>query len=265
VGLPRAPQSRYIFATSGDRRRTAMLKSVVLPGAAVTLAAAALLLPLRGPEAAAQPAQAFVNVVDLEITPASMPRFLAALKDDGAAAIKEAGTQEFVSSVGQKDKNHVFIFEVFNDAAAWDAHQKTVTYAKFLGLTMMMIKTYTIRPFTSVTLNKSSAPAPQADPPLVLDLDEIDVVDGQVDKFEDAANTHGAASVQDPGCREFDVVVSQTKKNHVLLLSAFDNAAALAANQASDHYKAYQVATKGMISAGTETPLSSVAVLTKGQ
>ena len=240
-----------------------MLKSVVLPWTAVTLAAAALLLPPGGREAVAQDAQAFVNVVDLEITPASMPRFLAALKDDGAAAIKEAGTQEFVSSVGQKDKNHVFIFEVFNDAAAWDAHQKTVTYAKFLGLTMMMIKTYTIRPFNSVALDKSDAPAPQADPPLLIDLDEIDVVDGQIDKFKDAAKTHAAASVKDPGCREFDITVSQTKDNHVLLLSAFDDAAALAAHQATDHYKAFQAATKGIISAGTATPLSSVAVLTK--
>jgi quinol monooxygenase YgiN len=242
-----------------------MLKSVVLPGAAVTLAAAALLLPLRGQVAVAQDAQAFVNVVDLEITPASMPRFLAALKDDGTATIKEAGTQEFVSSVGQKDKNHVFIFEVFNDSAAWDAHQKTATYGKFLGLTMMMIRTYTIRPFTSVALNKSSAPAPQADPPLLLNLDEIDVVDGQRDKFIDAAKNHAAASVQDPGCREFDVVVSQTKNNHVLLLSAFDDATALAAHQASDHYKAYLGATKGIVSQTTTLPLSSVAVLTKGQ
>jgi autoinducer 2-degrading protein len=240
-----------------------MLKSVVLPWTAVTLAAAALLLPPGGREAVAQDAQAFVNVVDLEITPASMPRFLAALKDDGAAAIKEAGTQEFVSSVGQKDKNHVFIFEVFNDAAAWDAHQKTVTYAKFLGLTMMMIKTYTIRPFNSVALDKSDAPAPQADPPLLIDLDEIDVVDGQIDKFKDAAKTHAAASVKDPGCREFDITVSQTKDNHVLLLSAFDDAAALAAHQATDHYKAFQAATKGIVSASTATPLSSVAVLTK--
>jgi hypothetical protein len=53
-----------------------MLKSVVLPGAAVTLAAAALLLPLRGQQAVAQAAQPFVNVVDLEITPASMPRLV---------------------------------------------------------------------------------------------------------------------------------------------------------------------------------------------
>jgi quinol monooxygenase YgiN len=58
-------------------------------------------------------------------------------------------------------------------------------------------------------------------------------------------------------------VVSQTKSNHVLLLSAFDDAAALAAFQASDHYKAYQAATKSIISMSTAMPLSSVAVLTK--
>lgn len=240
-----------------------MLKSVVLPG--VTLAVAALLLPLRGPEAVAQAAQPFVNVVDLEITPASMPRFIAALKDDGAAAIKEAGTQEFVSSIGQKDKNHVFIFEVFNNAAAWDAHQKTTAYAKFIALTMIMIKTYTIRPFASVALNKSGAPAPQVDPPQLINVDEIDVADGQLGKFTDAAKTHAAASVQDPGCREFDITVSQTKDNHVLLFSAFDDAAALAAHQASDHYKAYQAAIKSMVNQSTALPLSSVAVLTKGQ
>src|ERR1700685_2676336 len=106
-----------IFATSGVRGRTTMRKSVVLPWTAVTLAAAALVPPPGGRQAVAQDAQAFVNVVDLEITPASMPRFLSALKDDGAAAIKEAGTQEFVSSVGQKDKSHVFILEGFNDSA----------------------------------------------------------------------------------------------------------------------------------------------------
>ena len=242
-----------------------MLKSVVLPRVAVTLTAAALLLPLRGQEAAAQAAQPFVNVVDLEISPASMPKFLAALKDDGAATIKEPGTQEFVSSVGQNEKNHVFIFEVFNNSAAWDSHQKTAAYAKFIGITMMMIKTYDIRPFTSVALNKSAAPAPQADTPLLLNVDEIDVADGQRDKFIDAAKTHAAASVQDPGCREFDIAVSQTKNSHVLLLSAFDNDKALASLQASDHYKAYQAATKGIISKSTATPLSSVAVLTKGQ
>ena len=76
---------------------------------------------------------------------------------------------------------------------------------------MMMIKTYDIRPFTSVALNRSAAPQPQADPPLLVNVDEIDIADGQVDKFMDAAKAHAAASVQDPGCREFNIAVSQTK------------------------------------------------------
>jgi autoinducer 2-degrading protein len=241
-----------------------MLKSAVLPG--FVLAAAVLLLPLHGQEAVAQTASPFVNVVALDISPASMPKFLAALKDDGAATIKEPGTQEFISSVGQNQKNQVFIFEVFNNSAAWDAHQKTVAYAKFIGLAMMMIKSYDIRPFTAVVLNRSTAPQPQADaPPLFINVDEVDVADGQVGKFIDAAKSHAAASVQDAGCREFDIAVSQTKGSHVLLLSAFDDAAALAAHQASDHYKAYVAVTKGIISKSTATPLASVAVLTKGQ
>ncbi len=138
-----------------------MLKSVVLPG--LMLAAAVLLLPLHSREAAAQTAPLYINVVDLDINPASMPKFLAALKDDGAATIKEPATQEFISSVGQTQKNQVFIFEIYNNSTAWDAHQKTAAYLKFIGLTMMMIKTYDIRPFTAVALNRSTAPQPQAD------------------------------------------------------------------------------------------------------
>jgi quinol monooxygenase YgiN len=243
-----------------------MSKSVMLPAAVFSLViATSLLLPLRGHDAVAQSAPPFVNVVDLEINPASMPKFLAALADDGAATIMEAGTQEFVSSVGQKNQNHVFIFEVFNNSAAWDAHQKTATYAKFIGLTMMMIKNYNVRPFASVALNKSGAPQPQVDPPLLINADELDIAAGQTDKFIAAAKTHAAASVQDPGCREFNIALSQTKDGHVLLFSAFDNAAALEAHQATDHYKAYQAAVKDIISTRTLTPLSSVAVLTKGQ
>jgi quinol monooxygenase YgiN len=116
-----------------------------------------------------------------------------------------------------------------------------------------------------VALNKSIAPAPQSETPLLINVDEIDVADGQRDKFVDAAKTHAAASVQDPGCREFNITVLQTRNSHLLLLSAFDDVGALAAHQASDHYKAYQAATKGIVSKSTTLPLSSVVMLTKGQ
>lgn len=69
--------------------------------------------------------------------------------------------------------------------------------------------------------------------------------------------------MQDPGCREFHVAQSQTKDNHVLLFSVFDDAAALAAHQASDHYEAYQAATKGIVLKSSTMPLSPVAMLTR--
>ena len=98
-----------------------MLKSVVLPGAAVTLAAAALLLPLRGQEAVAQDGAALRQRGRPRNQPGLDAEVPCGAQGRRRGTIKEAGTQEFVSSVGQKDKNHVFIFEVFNNSAAWDA------------------------------------------------------------------------------------------------------------------------------------------------
>ena len=239
-----------------------MLKSVVLPGAAAALAAAMVLLPLRGREAVADTVTPFVNIVDLDISPALMTKFLAALRDDGAGTIKEPGAQEFDATVGQKDRSHVFIFEVYNDSTAWDAHQKTATYGKFIGLTMAMIKTYNIRPFSSVAINRNSAAQPQTDP-LFVNLVELDIAPAQFDKFLDAAKTNAAASTQDPGCREFNIAVSQTSPQHVLFFEVYDNAAALDAHRATDHFKAYQAATKDMVVKRSVTPLSSVEMLTK--
>jgi quinol monooxygenase YgiN len=241
-----------------------MLKSVVLPAAAVALAAATVLLPLRGQEAVAETAPLFVNIVDLDISPASMTRFLAALRDDGAGTIKEAGAQEFDATVGQKDRGHVFVFEVYNDSAAWDAHQKSLTYAKFIGITMAMIKTYNIRAFASAAINRNPASQPQTDP-LFINVTELDIAPNQVDKFKEVAIADATASMQDPGCREFNIATSQTNPQHVLFFEVYDNAAALDAHQATDHYKAYQAATKGLVNKSATMPLSSVAMLTKGQ
>ena len=241
-----------------------MPKSVVLPGAAVALAAAIVLLPLRGQGAVVETAQPFVNIVDLDISPALMTKFLAALRDDGAGTIKEAGAQEFDATVSQKNKSHVFIFEVYSNSDAWDIHQKSATYTKFIGITMAMIKTYNIRAFTSAAINRNPAAQPQTDP-LFVNMTELDIAPDLVDKFMDAATADAKASMQDPGCREFNIAVSQTNPQHVLFFEVYDNAAALDAHQATDHYKAYQAATKSIVNQSTTLPLSSVAVLTKGQ
>jgi autoinducer 2-degrading protein len=242
-----------------------MAKSIMMPVAGSALAVAALLLlPPQGGEAVAQTAPLYISAVDLQITPSLMPKFLAALQDDGAAMIKEPGAREFDSAVSEKEPGHVFIFEVYNNAAAYDAHQKTMAYGKFIATTMSMIKTYNIRPFSSVAMNTNSAA--QAGPgPFVVSQIDLDIVPEQFDAFMSAAKENAAASVKDDGCREFNITVLQGQPHHVMFLEVYDNAAAVDAHRATDHFKAYQAAIKDMIAKRAATPLSSVSMNAKAQ
>ena len=94
---------------------------------------------------------------------------------------------------------------------------------------------------------------------------EYDIVPGQVDNFLAALKENGAASVKEPGCREFDIMVSQTDPNHVFILEVYDNAAAVEAHIATDHFKKYKAATAGMTTKREARLLSSVAMNMKGQ
>jgi quinol monooxygenase YgiN len=204
----------------------------------------------------------FVNIVELEISPSSMSRFMADLDDDVKGTIQESGVAELNSAVGQQDKNHVFIFEVYNNSTAWDSHQKSATYMKFVGLTMMMLKSYNIRPFSSLAINKSSSAKP-ASGPLYIKVNEFDLAPEHYNDFVVAAKIEAAGAVQDPGVREFDIAAGTTTKNHVMLFEVYDNAAAAEAEMATDRYKTFQSSTKVWIGKGDSTVYSSVSMNAK--
>jgi ABC-type sugar transport system substrate-binding protein len=73
-------------------------------------AAAALLTLAPGERAFAQSAGLYVNSVDLDIAPGQIDHFLAALRENGAEAVKEPGCREFNIHVQANDPNHVFIY-----------------------------------------------------------------------------------------------------------------------------------------------------------
>jgi len=94
---------------------------------------------------------------------------------------------------------------------------------------------------------------------------EYDVVPGKVDEFLAAVTENGAASVKEPGCREFDVAVSQTDPNHVFILEVYDNEDAQKSHVMTDHFKKYKAATAGMTTKRQEQRLWSVAMNLKGK
>jgi (4S)-4-hydroxy-5-phosphonooxypentane-2,3-dione isomerase len=129
-----------------------MSKSVVLP-AAIALAAMALMLPVRHHAAVAQSAPLHIHAVDYDIVPGQVDNFLAALKENGAASVKEPGCREFDIAVSEKDPNHVFIFEVYDNAAAAQAHTATEHFKKYKETTKDMVVKREARPLASVAMN----------------------------------------------------------------------------------------------------------------
>ena len=131
-----------------------MLKKIIVPAAALAVAVGAwTLLPLRGHQAAADTAPLYVNAVDLDIQPGQIDKFLAALKVNGAAAVKEPGCREFNITVSQKDPNHVFIFEVYDSAAALDAHRATDHFKAYAAATKEMVAKREVRGLNAVAFN----------------------------------------------------------------------------------------------------------------
>ena len=97
-----------------------MLKSYRNSAAAMALiVAASAFLAMPSQRISAQSDGPAVFAVDLDITPAELDKYLAAIRENGAATIKEPGCREYNIMVSATTPNHVFIFEVYkNDAAA---------------------------------------------------------------------------------------------------------------------------------------------------
>ena len=112
-----------------------------------------LLLPLSAEQAAAQSGPLLVNLVELDIVPAEMDKYMAEIKENGANAVKEPGCRMFNITVSTTEPNHVLLFEAYNNAAALDAHRATDHFKKYQAATANMVAKRNVRVFSGVALN----------------------------------------------------------------------------------------------------------------
>jgi quinol monooxygenase YgiN len=138
----------------GHSEEIHMRKSVLFSIAAVALtAAAATLLPLPNRDAAAQSAGVYINAVDLDIVPSETAKFLEAVKENGELAVKEAGCREFNITVLANNPNHVFLYEVYDNEAALNAHRNTDHFKKFQAATANMVSGRNVRAMSLIAFN----------------------------------------------------------------------------------------------------------------
>ena len=233
------------------------MRKFIMRGTAVAVAAAwAVLLTLGSYHAAAQSGQFYVITADFEIVAADFDKYVALAKENAAASIKDSGCREFNIAISSKNPNHVYIFEIWENAAALEAHRATDHLEAYVTATKDMVAKRNITPMWSVALNGSS-PAQSG---LLINAVNLDIVPAQFDAFMALAKVNGAATPKDPGAHEFNIAVSQTDPHHVMFYEVYDNAAALDAHRATEHFKTYAAGTKDMVANRQVDQLSSVAM-----
>ena len=119
-----------------------------------TLAFAAALIALApGQRAFAQSAGLYVNALDIDVKPGETNKYLTALRENGAEAVKEPGCRVFNIHVRANDPNHVFIYEVYENAAALEAHRQTPHFKKYAATTANMVAKREVHAVTTVAVN----------------------------------------------------------------------------------------------------------------
>src|ERR1700761_6224515 len=130
-----------------------MFKSISAAAATLAISATCFVLLAVGQRVEAQSAGMFVNAVDLDIVPAEREAFLAAIKENGAAAAKEPGCKRFDIINLASDPNHFFLYEVYDNEAALKAHRETDHFKKFAATTSKMVAKREARAMSIVVSN----------------------------------------------------------------------------------------------------------------
>jgi len=75
----------------------------------------------------------FVLVVNIRIKPENVERFMAMVLANAREARKEPGCKQFDVLVDPQDKTQVMLYEVYNDEQAFEVHQQTPHFKKYLA------------------------------------------------------------------------------------------------------------------------------------
>ncbi|HLJ00199.1 MAG TPA: putative quinol monooxygenase [Bradyrhizobium sp.] len=130
-----------------------MFKSISTAAITLAVSAACLVLLPANQHANAQSAGMFVNAVDLDIVPAEHDNFLAAIKENGAAAAQESGCRRFDILNLTSDPNHFLLYEVYDNEAAFKAHRETEHFKKYAASVAKMIAKRDARQMSVIAAN----------------------------------------------------------------------------------------------------------------
>jgi len=123
------------------------------------LCASVLALGRSGAAGAQEAQKPYVRLAELEIDPAQMARFDAAIREGVTTAVRvEPGVLALYAVAEQDHPNRVRVFEMYKDEAAYQTHLQTPHFRKFRDTTDKMVKSRKLLDGVPIVLEAKPVP-----------------------------------------------------------------------------------------------------------
>ena len=111
----------------------------------VTVLAIAIFIVSFGTRTMAQQTKQLSRIAKIEVDPAQLEKYNAALKEQMTTAIRvEPGVLSYYAVADKKDPSHITIFEIYADSTAYKAHVAAPHFKKYKETVQLMVKSLEI-------------------------------------------------------------------------------------------------------------------------
>ena len=112
-----------------------------------------MMASLTAPAVAQDTKEPYVRVAEIEIDPAQVDAYKAAMKEQIEAAIRsEPGVLALYSVADKENPAHVFVLEMYADAGAYKTHLETAHFKKYKATTQDMVTSLKLRDTVPILL-----------------------------------------------------------------------------------------------------------------
>jgi quinol monooxygenase YgiN len=94
----------------------------------------------------------FVLLVNIRIKPESVEAFMKKVGENAREARKEPGCRQFEVLVDPKERTKVALFEIYDDERAFEAHQATPHFKKYLAEAVPLLASRERQVFTKAEI-----------------------------------------------------------------------------------------------------------------
>jgi quinol monooxygenase YgiN len=134
-----------------------VLRETKMDARQLLLLCTTMIASLSAPAVAQETKDLYVRVAEIEIDPAQLDAYTAAVKEQIEAAVRsEPGVVALYSVADKENPAHVFVFEMYTDVDAYKAHLETDHFKKYKVTTSHMVKSLKLRETVPILLGAKS-------------------------------------------------------------------------------------------------------------